>query len=338
MREDPHAARPARRAAEPTDRATGPTAPGQLEQLARLDWQVFGDRYWDRQPVLIKSVAPAPFDAHEVFETAVAAAHRGGPFGVPPYAGFAVGGEPQTDPGDFLPQPRDGSFAGYHQRLVRQLSGEPYSLSLQAFHAFHHPLWARERAFFAGLWARVGQPVPSAFTTLVHGTYEQPLAEAHPGQRVATFLFVLGGRQRMRFGAADRGASFTVEADPGDLLYWPSHLAPVAEPYAGWAPTGVRVSIVREGRQAASELYDLLHDVRPETLLTPDPDPVGAAPPGEEGLLVPDAEAGAELPAPLERARAPVPGGGARGPRGGRGAPPSQRDGSARGVPPRRPP
>ncbi|MFD3473336.1 hypothetical protein [Streptomyces sp. NPDC058695] len=310
MREDPRAAGPASGAAAHVEQGQQ----GQLDRLSRLDWQVFGERYWDRQPVLIKSVAPAPFDAHEVFETAVAAAHRGGPFGVPPYAAFAVGGEPQTDPGDFLPQPRDGSYPGYHQRLVRQLSGEPYSLSLQAFHAFHHPLWARERAFFSGLWARVGQPVPSAFTTLVHGTYEQPLAEALPGQRVATFLFVLGGRQRMRFGAADRGASLTVEADPGDLLYWPSHLSPVAEPYAGWASTGVRVSVVREGRQAASELYDLLHDVTPETLLTPDPDPAGAAPPGEEGLLVPDARAGTELPAPLERALAHFRAAAARGP------------------------
>lgn len=154
----------------------------------------------------------------------------------------------------------------------------------------------------------------SALTTLVHGTYEQPFTEALPGQRVATFLFVLGGRQRMRFDAGDRGASLTVEADPGDLLYWPSPLSPVAEPYAGWASTGVRVSVVREGRQAAAELYDLLHDVTPETLLTPDPDPAGAGPPGEESLLVPDAEAGSELPVPLERALAHFRSAGARGP------------------------
>ncbi|MFC9460452.1 hypothetical protein ACFT16_32690, partial [Streptomyces sp. NPDC056983] len=307
MREDPRVTEPARHAAEPADRAAAPgeqSRPVRLDRRDRLDWREFGERYWDRQPALFTSVTPAPFDVHEVFETAVAAAHRGGPFGVPPYAGFAVGGEPQTDPGDFLPQPRDGSFAGYHQRLVRQLSGEPYSLALQAFHAFHHPLWARERAFFAGLWARVGQPAQSAFTTLVHGTYEQPLAEALPGQRVATFLFVLGGRQRMRFGAADRSASYAVEAGPGDLLYWPSHLSPAAEPYAGWASTGVRVSVVREGRQAAAELYDLLHDVTPETLLTPDPDPAGAAPPGEVGLLVTDGEEWPEMPPPRERALA----------------------------------
>ncbi|MGW6139200.1 hypothetical protein [Streptomyces sp. NPDC055140] len=314
MREDPRVTEPASSDAEPASSPVAPVEQRQLVRLDQLDWREFGERYWDRHPVLFKSVAPAPFDAHEVFETAVAAAHRGGPFAVPPYAGFAVGCEPQPDPGDFLPQPRDGSFAGYHQRLVRQLSGEPYSLSLQAFHAFHHPLWARERAFYAGLWAQVGQPAQSALTTLVHGTYELPIAEALPGQRVATFLFVLGGRQRMRFDAADRCASFTVEADPGDLLYWPSHLCPVAEPYAGWASTGVRVSVVREGRQAAAELYDLLHDVTPETLLTPDPDPAGAGPSGEEGLLVPDTEAGSELPAPLERALAHFRSAGARGP------------------------
>ncbi|MFB7758446.1 hypothetical protein ACFC18_54250, partial [Streptomyces sp. NPDC056121] len=140
MREDPRAPEPAGPVTEP---ASGPAAPvdqGQrvrLDRLDRLGWREFGERYWDRRPVLFTSVTPAPFDAHEVFETAVAAAHRGGLFGVPPYAGFAVGGEPQADSGDFLPQPRDGSFEGYHQRLVRQLSGEPYSLSVQAFHAFH---------------------------------------------------------------------------------------------------------------------------------------------------------------------------------------------------------
>ncbi|RVU22888.1 hypothetical protein EOT10_20660 [Streptomyces antnestii] len=359
MRENPRAPEPEPETPEPEIPAPAPSAPeatppnpldeldhsnrlDRLDQLPGLDWQVFADRYWDRRPVLFKAVAPAPFDAHEVFETAVAAAHRGGPFAVPSYAEFAVGGEPQAEPADFLPQPRDGSFAGYHQRLVRQLSGEPYSLSLRAFHAFHHPLWARERDFYAALWARVGQPTPSAFTTLVHGTYEQPLTEALPGQRLATFLFTLSGRQRMRFGAAGQDTSFTVEAGPGDLLYWPSHHSPVAEPYAGWASTGVRVSVVREGRRADAELYDLLHDVTPETLLAPDPDPAGPCPPGEESLLVPDAETravpGEALPPPLARALAHFRTAGAHGPLAERVARQSLRQWTAGGFRPVPPP
>ncbi|MEU6657719.1 hypothetical protein [Streptomyces sp. NPDC046821] len=346
MREEPRTPEPAR-TPEPThvDEPTQVDGPAHVDELHELDWQAFAERYWDRRPVLLKRVAPAPFDAHEVFETAVAAAHRCGPFGAPPYAEFTVGGEPQTEPGDFLPQPRDGSFAGYHQRLVRQLSGEPYSLSLRALHAFHHPLWARERDFYAGLWARVGQPAPSAFTTLVHGTYEQPIAEALPGQRLSTFLFTLNGRQRMRFDSDDPSSSFTVEAGPGDLLYWPAHQSPVADPYAGWASTGVRVSVVREGRNAASELYDLLYGVTPETLLAPDPDPARPGPSGtsgEQSLLVPDAQTGGDLsetPAtPLEHALAHFRAAGARGPLAERVARQSLRQWTAGGFLPVPPP
>ncbi|GAA2300650.1 hypothetical protein OKJ48_04945 [Streptomyces kunmingensis] len=192
-----------------------PVPAASVDVLESLDWDTFVDAYWDRGPVLIRGAAlgVAPFDAHEVFESAVTAARR-------PSAGpvsFALGPRRLADPGDLLPQPEDGSFARYGRRLLRQSGREPFHLVVRGLHAFHHPVWLRARNFLAGLWDRTGQPLLGASTTLHHGTCGSERLSRTPG---ATFLYTLLGRPRLRLARAGRWLA--ARPAPGDLLYWPA--------------------------------------------------------------------------------------------------------------------
>lgn len=271
-----------------------PASTPHVDVLESFDWDTFIDGYWDRGPVLIRcgALGPPPFDVHEAFEGAVAAAQRGSAGQV----SLTAGPRRLADPGDLLPQPQDGSFATYDRRLVRQLDRTPFALVVRELHARHHPVWLRARNFVAGLWDRAGQPLLGATTTLCHGTCGPVLPSRVRG---ATFLYTLLGRTRLRLGAGERGAGpgpVLVEAGPGDLLYWPAGHHCAAEPSRAPAAV-VHLGVPRHAPGPEAALRSLLA-----------PEPGTAALEGSWGgddILVPD-ECGAgpgseELPAALPR-------------------------------------
>ncbi|MEB8340306.1 hypothetical protein [Streptomyces endophyticus] len=210
-----------------------------------VDWRRLAEDHWDRRPALLRPVrAPgpaAPFDPHEVFEGAVAAAHHA-TADADGRVRFTLGPRRLTDPGDLLPRPEDGSFAAYDRRLKRQLGETPFALVVRELHAGHHPLWARERAFLTGLWDEVGRSLTPIGTALCHGTSAppRPLPSRH---RAATFLYVLHGRHRIRLtGPGNR--LWAATAVPGDLLYWPAdHEHTVAAPRS--PATTVHITVPR---------------------------------------------------------------------------------------------
>jgi hypothetical protein len=248
------------------------TAP--LTVRTELDWDEFVDRFWDKAPVLIRGVAPAPFEEREVFDAAVAGTRPAHPLTMPPNTQFTVERRQQLTPSDLLPRPADGDLAGYERRLAHRLDGRRYALVVNGFHTFHYPQWDRERTCYRGLWERVGVPVSAAITTMFHGTYEHSPVGVHK-DRFATFMFCLRGRKRMRFWGGrpwtapvstvlDYGAylddSLAVDAGPGDLLYWPSSYYHVGESAGAEPATSVNVGIPREHHHARYELGDLLAD------------------------------------------------------------------------------
>ncbi|MGW2863122.1 JmjC domain-containing protein [Streptomyces sp. NPDC001205] len=285
----------------------------------RFDWVEFVARYWDRRPVLYKSVRPAPFQEDEVFQAALRATRAPDPHLIPSHTQFAVGRFQQTAPGQWLPRAADATFRGYARRLAtsaEEVREDGYALIVHAFHGFHAAQWERERAFLAGLWEQVGLPTTGAITTLFHGTYEHTPVGVHK-DRFATFLFALQGRKRMRFWthrpwthAATTvldyepylAASFTAEVEPGDLLYWPASHYHVGESVGRSMATSVNVGVPRENHRAVYDLDDLLveHDARslmdPDAglarlsaaavpLSVPDPGTVGLPPVFEQALV-----------------------------------------------------
>ncbi|GGP93634.1 JmjC domain-containing protein [Streptomyces roseolilacinus] len=283
---------------------------GPVAVEAGFSWRTFTERYWDRRPVLFRSVAPAPFEAADVFRAAVRAggsAHPGGR--MPPNVQLTVGRVQRDAPDGLLPAAGDGSLDAYDARLASRLGGRRYALVVNGFHAFDTALWHRERAFFAGLWESVGLPLTGAITTLFHGTYEHSPVGVHK-DRFATFVFGLRGRKRMRFWprrpweepvstkvdyARHTAASFTAEVGPGDLLYWPADYYHVGEGAGAGPATSVNVGVPRDEHHAGYELEDLLADLDPARLagggvdcLLPAPDaPLTAPGPGAGGLLAP---------------------------------------------------
>lgn len=258
-----------------------------------LDWDLFVARYWDREPVLITPGTRPPFTAPEVFDALVAATRPQAPGTPAPNTSLSVGRDLPEDPGDLLPAPADGTLDGYAARMARRLAGRPYALTVSTFHLFHHPQWARQRAFYAGLWERVGLPLNSAITTLFHGTYEHSPVGVHR-DRFATFMFALEGRKRMRFWprcpwTGDTttvldyrpylDSSFAVEVAPGELLYWPSSYFHVGESdlnaaaHGTAAATSVNVGVPRDFDRGAFDVMEFFQDPTRETLLSGAPDP-----------------------------------------------------------------
>lgn len=280
-----------------------------------LDWDLFLERYWDRQAVLITDVPEPPFEADEIFQAAVAGSRPPSPGVMPPNVQFSIGRDLQIEPGPWLPKQPDGSLVGYDKRLAEQLDGRRYNLTLHVLHAFHRPQWRRERDFYAALWERIGLPLTGAITTLFHGNYEHSPVGVHL-DRFSTFMYALSGRKRMRFWT-DRpwsypvtsmldyepylDSSFTAEVEPGQLLYWPSTYYHVGESdLSEQAATSVNIGVPRSGHRARFDLENLLFDTTPESMMPGSPESAqlvdgarAAADPG--GLLMPPDRAGAEL-------------------------------------------
>ncbi|MGC8922151.1 JmjC domain-containing protein [Streptomyces sp. PG2] len=293
-----------------------------------FSWDTFVERYWDRSPVLFRSLSasPAPFAAEEVFRAAAHGSRSAPADGrMPPHVQFTVERVQRDEAGDLLPTGEDGAFDAYDARLAARLEGRRHALVINSFHTFDTALWSRERDFFAGLWDRVGLPLTGAITTLFHGTYEHSPVGVHK-DRFATFMFGLRGRKRMRFWprrpwdepvstkvdyADHRAESFTADVGPGDLLYWPADYYHVGESATAAPATSVNVGVPRQDHQAGYELESLIADLDPDrltgrgsldTLLRHHDAPATAPGPDADGLLPPTLPEG--LATPVETLRA----------------------------------
>lgn len=243
-----------------------------------LDWAAFVRDDWDRRPVLFKGVAHGrPFALDEVFRSALAATARSRRRlpGEPDNSLVTLGRLQQLDPTPWMPRREDESMAGYRQRMLETLGERRYALVISAFHSYRFALWRSEREFFAPLWRHAGLPITGAITTLFHGNYESTPVGVHR-DRFATFMIPVEGRKRMRFWTARPWAeavstlpdyrghlagSFVVEAEPGDVLYWPADYYHVGESIGGGVTTSVNLGVPRTEHRPVYELEDLLVDI-----------------------------------------------------------------------------
>lgn len=240
-----------------------------------LDWERFAETYWNRRPVLYKSVATAPFEVGEVFAATASACAPVPGRAMPSGVQLTVEREQRRVGGGLLPTASDRDFDGYQRRVTTALAGSRYALTINAFHSHEWRLWHRERRFYRRLWEQVGIPLTSAITTMFHGTYEHSPIGVHK-DRFATFMFGLKGDKRMRFWpvrpwtedvssvvdyAEYLPASTVVEVEPGDLLYWPSTYYHVGESGGGAPATSVNVGVPHDEHRAVYETQKLFVDV-----------------------------------------------------------------------------
>ncbi|MEU8455606.1 hypothetical protein [Streptomyces griseoaurantiacus] len=78
-----------------------------------FSWDTFVERYWDRSPVLFRSLSasPAPFAAEEVFRAAAHGSRSARADGrMPPHVQFTVERVQRDEAGDLLPTGEDGAF------------------------------------------------------------------------------------------------------------------------------------------------------------------------------------------------------------------------------------
>jgi hypothetical protein len=239
-----------------------------------LDWDAFVAEHWERRVVKIVRGA-GPFEAGDVLAAAVAAGERVVEDHYDASARrtliFSVEGRLQSHLRRWLPAAGDGSLIGYARRIAPALDERRHALIVNSLHSYSLPLWTSERALLSQLWRRVGLPLSGAITTLFHGDYEATPTGVHK-DRFTTFLFAVHGRKRMRFWPQRPwsepvatisdyrrylDSSFTVEVEPGDILYWPSSYYHVGESCGGVA-TSVNIGIPRDEHLPVYYLDDIL--------------------------------------------------------------------------------
>lgn len=261
-----------------------------------LDWDVFVDRYWDRQPVLIRQPDPAPFLAEKAFAAARAASDTENP-GVL----LTMDGITRTLTEQILPRSQDADFTAYATRMRAYSPTVTYSLLIAGFHSYDRALWQREQDFLRPLWERVGLPLTGAITTLFHGPYAATPVGVHR-DRFATFMFLVEGRKQMRFWprrpweddissmqdyAHLLDSSFVVEPEIGDLLYWPAEYYHVGEGADTNSATSVNIGIPRTEHQVRFDLERLVVDLTTDTLMNTGPTARMGMPPIDEPMSVP---------------------------------------------------
>ncbi|WP_018157455.1 JmjC domain-containing protein [Demetria terragena] len=245
-----------------------------------LDWDLFVERYWDREPVLIKQPHPAPFDLDTAFAAAQAASAT-----LNSSILLTVDGVSRTLTKDLLPRADDAGFAEYAARMRRERPELTYSLLVAAFHSYSSALWSQERDFLMPLWDRVGLPLTGAITTLFHGPYAATPVGVHL-DRFATFMFLVQGRKRMRFWREQPWteqvssmqdyahlleSSFVVEPDIGDLLYWPANFYHVGEGADADAATSVNIGLPRTEHRLRYDIERLVADLTTDSLMNRGP-------------------------------------------------------------------
>jgi 50S ribosomal protein L16 3-hydroxylase len=224
-------------------------------------WKNFVKAYWEKRPVAIQQPFASPVATPtEIFEGLVTAcdAYRSGErsFGLSFYIEHAL---LITDVGERLPVKKDGSIAGYAERVKHMIGRRRFGLVLEDFHVYHSEIWFRIRDFLSGLFQAVGNPGDRTTSAVFLGDYEKTPSGLHKGD-ATTFKFVVDGQKRMRVWPHDSFPdefehsptryyenslqnSLILEGGPGDLIYWPSTYWHIGESINGGLVTSLSLPL-----------------------------------------------------------------------------------------------
>lgn len=233
-------------------------------------WASFHRTHWERQGCVIRRPLSLPLlTAEELFDCLVAASDR-----------FRAGdrlvqlelcvehAQLLADVGRHLPERADGSAAGWARRVTGLLGGRTFGLVVEDVQAYYPALWLRLRDALGGLLARTGLPALAKATVFL-GNYESTPFGLHRGSS-GNLMFVVEGPKRMRTwpDAYFRGKedytyrldyhahdphSIVLDAEAGDVIYWPSDYWHVGERVGEGMSSAVSVALFMD-RDPAEEL------------------------------------------------------------------------------------
>ena len=235
-------------------------------------WSSFHDNNWEKKG----AVLPRPFSVPlaspaESFACLVAASdrYRAGDRSV--QLEFCIEhAQVLADVGRFLPEAADWSAEGYAARVTPLVGGRRFGLVVEDVQAYDSTLWLRLRDFLRGLFEHTGLPGDGCKATVFLGNYDRTPFGLHRGDS-ANFMFVVDGVKRMRTwpdayfqGKADltystaysqhNSESIVLDAQPGDVIFWPSDYWHIGESVDGRMSSAVSVALFMTPRPAAHVL------------------------------------------------------------------------------------
>lgn len=215
----------------------------------RAFWDHFAATIWGRTPAVLRP----PFDAalatgDDVFAAALESARRYANPNLPPRVRAYLGAQEQRDATPLLADAADASLDGYLRRLRKMPSNDGFGVMMMQFQSTHDAIWNRVTRLYAGLTRAVGVPIGGShldcfvmnqrrgfigvhkdsqdvFTTVVTGKkrmllwpFERLRAAAGQGDQ----LRYRGWRLRDIDESSLRDEAIVLDAERGDIMYWPA--------------------------------------------------------------------------------------------------------------------
>ncbi len=279
----------------------------------RLDdfWRAFAAERWELSPAVLPSPLPEPLTSgSQALELAVQAStcwRRGQGASLRFFLENAL---VQSNLDEYLPVGEDESFSAYARRIAPSLGGQGFALVVNRFAQYDFSLFGRARRFLRGLYERVGMPADYTDMDLFVGNYRHTPFGVHT-DLASNFCFVLEGRKRFLLWpgpalrerrevhgsvslATVRELALVLEAEAGQVVYWPSSYWHIAE---GEGDLSVALNV-------ALYLGDTTGDFVARAVRAPKPAPSGPAtlpwPAGERGRGAEAARLPSWLPGALQ--------------------------------------
>ena len=216
------------------------------------------EKNWEREPGIFRKPFPVPLlSAEETFRCLVAGRQRvlRGAGGPPPFRFYVGNRLLQSDLAPFEPTAADGSIETYIERLQGLVGDDRFGLTANEFHCGDEAIAKRLRSLLRPIYEKRGIGPHFAESFCFMGNYPVSPFGVHIDS-ASNLTYIVRGKKRYRLFARsvlddakevhstskygpylDRAT--TLEAEAGDLVYWPAGTWHVAE----HATTDVAVSV-----------------------------------------------------------------------------------------------
>ncbi len=247
-----------------------PTRAASGHALGDAFWSSFHATHWERVGAVIEQPFATPLATPaELFDAMVEASDRFRAGDASVSLEFCIGHTRMlADVARYLPEHADGGSTGYMARITQLLGGARFGLVVEDAQAYDATLWLRLRDFLRGLYQHTGLPGDAAKATVFLGNYDRTPFGLHRGSS-ANFMFVVEGAKRMRTwpDAYFRGKpdlthrldyeaynadAIVMDANPGDIIFWPSDYWHIGESVDGGFSSAVSVALFMEPRPTAA--------------------------------------------------------------------------------------